>query len=271
MVFRILLCSFIFCFFTSERLKHPNFIVFVLLADLFLVWCRFISLKTRLNWSFEFILLLGTRRSITFGSLCWGSVSFGLVIWSSSCVALTWAHKPLVHLFISLKYALIMTLFVLVSKSTFLSNNKIYFGDDWTITSRVITCRRRRFCLQLRVYPVLEGWRGCIPIRSIVRYIGTIRNSTLLQFNLDCSFLFWNWQTTRPSLEWELEYSTGGRLTVLRTCFSICDLLGFISMTSRCRIDGMSVCVVLLSLIFFNHLNVCRFIRIKDRRRRIVP
>ena len=32
MVFRILLCSFIFCFFTSERLKHPNFIVFVLLG-----------------------------------------------------------------------------------------------------------------------------------------------------------------------------------------------------------------------------------------------
>lgn len=134
--------------FTScKSLEHP--IVFIIFTSVFFIWRGdVIGYYPRLDRSFKFVLFRFSLRLLAWVSLMdclwWSYHLFALVIvWPCSGIAFSWPHQPFVNFFIALKNALIIRSTIVCAQSTFLSNNKIYLCNNWSVSTWVFPCGRR--------------------------------------------------------------------------------------------------------------------------------
>jgi len=150
----VLLRTFVAPFFrTGKCLEHP--IIFIIIASvyLFVRWWHIVTNDTWLYRPFKLILLRLHLRVLTWvtflGNLLCRSSKYYLtliIIRARSGIALSWSHQPLINLFVPFKYTFIWASIV-CSQSAFLCNDKVYFCNNRSISSWVLTCRRGRLGL----------------------------------------------------------------------------------------------------------------------------
>ena len=133
---------------SSKRLEHP---IIVILTSIFLI-----TWQTRLYRSFKFILFDFNLVRISF--LCHQSSLLLVIVWSSSGVTFSRTHQPFIDFLVSFKDAFIIWSSIVWTKCPFLSYYEINFSYYWTISSRILSSWRGRFCLQLRILGIRGTW-----------------------------------------------------------------------------------------------------------------
>ena len=262
-----------FSFFSScKRLEHP--IVFIIFTSVFLIWRRnIVSYNSRLDRPFEFVLFSFSLRLLTRISLMYSlRRSYDLftliIVWPCSCVTLSRTHQPFIYFFITLKYTFIIWSTIVRSQSTFLSNYKIYFCHNWSVPARIFS--RWRWWLWLKLRLPINCDSSCSRALSANPWNNISCLSSLFKFNLNCSLLFRNRQTTSSSLKWKLKYSSISLSIyslVISLAVSSCILVLVVAWSILLSIY---ISVLFLDVIFFDHLYISWFWWIENWRWRII-